>query len=226
LRHLHTPKLFVVLVGLLMGLSASAYAHPVRSKESPHAAEHDKPAVRDLEKKVSKYKRQIPVVRRATWKLQQRASLPITRAAKDRCEKSRGLAYLKWCYNLWVKRHHKWQKYVRLTPHDTGYLPPTAARQLGKRMAALRGWTGNQWECLDRLWGTKDGQTLESGWYVRADNPSSEAYGIPQALPGEKMGAGWLNSAFVQIKWGLKYIRDRYKTPCGALSYRLAVGSY
>ena len=37
--------------------------------------------------------------------------------------------------------------------------------------------------------------THESGWSVTATNPSSGAYGLPQALPGSKMvseGADWL----------------------------------
>jgi hypothetical protein len=93
--------------------------------------------------------------------------------------------------------------------------------ELGKHMAEKAGWTGSQWECLHDLW-----DELESRWYVYADNPSSSAYGIPQALPGSKMGAGWQHSARVQIRWGLGYVRGRYGTPCGALSFRLAHGWY
>jgi len=59
----------------------------------------------------------------------------------------------------------------------------------------------------------------ESSWNVHAENPSSGAYGIPQALPGDKMGPGWQNSAAVQIRWGLRYIAERYSTPCGAWSF-------
>ena len=59
----------------------------------------------------------------------------------------------------------------------------------------------------------------ESGWNVYADNPSSSAYGIPQALPGSKMasaGADWATNPVTQIRWGLGYIQDRYGSPCGA----------
>ncbi|MEX1059140.1 MAG: hypothetical protein WEC17_01785 [Candidatus Saccharimonadales bacterium] len=106
-------------------------------------------------------------------------------------------------------------------PRDTGYLPPEQARELGQRMAAAIGWTGEQWKCLDALWGR-----YESSWYVYADNPRTEAYGIPQALPGSKMGTGWQRSAYVQIKWGLGYVRGRFGSPCSALSYRLVNGWY
>jgi len=80
-------------------------------------------------------------------------------------------------------------------------------------MLAQRGWGDDQFGCLVELW------NHESGWNVYASNPSSGAYGIPQALPGSKMstaGADWETSAATQITWGLGYISDRYGTPCGA----------
>lgn len=98
------------------------------------------------------------------------------------------------------------------------------ARQIGATMAASRyGWGGEQFSCLDSLW------TRESGWNHRATNPSSGAYGIPQALPGSKMsayGADWQTNPVTQIEWGLAYIRDSYGTPCGAWSAFQAKGWY
>lgn len=84
---------------------------------------------------------------------------------------------------------------------------------LGRMLAADRGWTGRQWDCLDKLW------MRESGWKVRAENPSSGAYGIPQSLPARKMaafGSDYRTSARTQIRWGLHYIDQTYDTPCGA----------
>lgn len=88
-------------------------------------------------------------------------------------------------------------------------------RELGRCMAARDyGWAGVQFSCLDTLWGGR-----ESGWSVYAHNPTSGAHGIPQALPGSKMGPGWWDNAIVQIRWGLGYIFGRYVTPCGALEH-------
>lgn len=73
-----------------------------------------------------------------------------------------------------------------------------------------------QFQCLERLW------TGESNWNPLAKNASSGAYGIPQALPGEKLasaGADWLTNGVTQVKWGLRYIQDRYGTPCDAWSF-------
>jgi hypothetical protein len=78
------------------------------------------------------------------------------------------------------------------------------------------GWGREQYSCLVKLW------DRESNWRVNAYNSSSGAYGIPQALPGNKMataGPDWLTNPDTQINWGLNYIQGRYGTPCGALSH-------
>ncbi len=62
----------------------------------------------------------------------------------------------------------------------------------------------------------------ESSWNYRADNPTSDAYGLVQALPGSKMssaGADWATNPATQIKWGLSYMDGRYGSPCGAWSF-------
>jgi hypothetical protein len=69
----------------------------------------------------------------------------------------------------------------------------------------------------------------ESGWNHRAENPSSGAYGIPQALPGSKMGSvasDWRTNPATQIRWGLGYIKGRYGSPSGAWSFWQANGWY
>ncbi|GAA1905109.1 transglycosylase SLT domain-containing protein [Streptomyces sodiiphilus] len=62
----------------------------------------------------------------------------------------------------------------------------------------------------------------ESGWNHRATNPSSGAYGLMQALPGSKMasaGADWQTNPATQIRWGVKYMNERYGSPCGAWQF-------
>ena len=62
----------------------------------------------------------------------------------------------------------------------------------------------------------------ESGWDVDATNASSGAYGLVQALPGNKMasaGADWRINPATQIKWGLNYMNSRYGSPCEAWSF-------
>lgn len=135
------------------------------------------------------------------------------------------IGYLNWAVGLWKQRAAQARHHVQHLLASRGYLPPSRARVLGHVMAAkLYGWSDRQWGCLDEVWGK-----LESGWRVLANNPHSEAYGIPQALPGSKMasaGKNWQKSAHVQIAWGLKYIKGRYRTACGALSVRLTQHSY
>lgn len=94
---------------------------------------------------------------------------------------------------------------------------PMSNREIGQQMAAQKGWTGNQWLCLEKLW------TNESNWNHQVANyQGSGAYGIPQSLPASKMashGADYLTNPRTQIAWGLDYISTRYSTPCGALSF-------
>lgn len=69
----------------------------------------------------------------------------------------------------------------------------------------------------------------ESTWNYRAQNPSSGAYGLVQALPGTKMasaGADWRTNPATQIKWGLGYMNERYGSPCGAWSFWQANNYY
>lgn len=104
-----------------------------------------------------------------------------------------------------------------------GGASPAEAQSIAKSMLGSYGWSGNQFSCLVSLW------NKESGWNYRAYNASSGAYGIPQALPGSKMGsagADWQTNAATQIRWGLGYISGRYGSPCGAWSHSQSVGWY
>lgn len=124
-------------------------------------------------------------------------------------------------------------------PADTGSSePPVAAdgggpveqtysgespRGIAQKMLPEWGWGDDQWQCLDKLW------TRESGWNPHAQNSSSGAYGIPQALPGSKMGSvasDWRTNPATQIEWGLGYVKGRYGTPCGAWSHFQAKNWY
>ena len=97
--------------------------------------------------------------------------------------------------------------------------PKTLARALMPQF----GMPSSEFGCLDNIW------SQESGWNVHAANPSSSAYGIPQALPGSKMssaGPNWEDNAETQIRWGLGYIRGRYGSACGAWSFKSGHGWY
>jgi hypothetical protein len=96
-------------------------------------------------------------------------------------------------------------------------------KEIAMNLLGDHGWKESQFSCLDSLW------TKESRWKVSADNPSSTAYGIPQALPGNRMaayGSDWRTNPVVQIKWGLDYIENTYGSPCSAWSHSKAKGWY
>ncbi|VEG29611.1 aggregation-promoting factor C-terminal-like domain-containing protein [Actinomyces howellii] len=98
-----------------------------------------------------------------------------------------------------------------------------SAKSIAQSMMASHGWDDSQFSCLDSLW------ERESNWNYQAQNPSSGAYGIPQALPGSKMGsvaADWATNPTTQITWGLGYIAERYGSPCSAWAHSESVGWY
>ncbi|WP_442576676.1 lytic transglycosylase domain-containing protein [Microbacterium sp. F51-2R] len=100
---------------------------------------------------------------------------------------------------------------------------PAGAQAFAHSQFAGRGWGDDQFGCLVSLW------NKESGWNYQAYNRGSGAYGIPQALPGSKMGsagADWQTNAATQVLWGLGYIQGRYGTPCGAWGHSQSTGWY
>ena len=101
---------------------------------------------------------------------------------------------------------------------DLGLVPSGGDNEenkaLGRELAAARGFTGREWDCLETLW------HHESNWNHRAVNPSGGAAGIPQLHPdAHAFPPGYLDSAEVQIEWGLDYIERRYNTPCQAWAF-------
>jgi hypothetical protein len=120
-------------------------------------------------------------------------------------------------------------KEVTLSQQSGGQVTRTAdltsqdPRDIARALLPQYGFSESEFSCLDALY------MKESGWDVHADNPTSDAYGIPQALPGTKMataGPDWANDAATQIRWGLEYIRSSYGTPCGAWDHEMAYNWY
>jgi hypothetical protein len=96
-------------------------------------------------------------------------------------------------------------------------------RATGCALMLQAGFGIDQFPCLNNIF------NKESGWNAHAENKSSGAYGIPQALPGSKMGSvasDWKTNPATQIKWGIGYIKGRYDTPCKAWSHWQNSGNY
>ena len=74
------------------------------------------------------------------------------------------------------------------------------------------GYNLKEYKCLSTLYGK------ESAWNPKARNGSH--YGIPQGR------SVWLRDqdGYTQIRWGLKYIGNRYGEPCVALDHWKAKG--
>lgn len=79
------------------------------------------------------------------------------------------------------------------------------------------GWS---WPALVSLW------NRESGWNANAVNPSSGAYGIPQALPAAWDHPYALGDYANQVRWGLAYIAGRYGSSQSAWAHELSFNWY
>lgn len=85
------------------------------------------------------------------------------------------------------------------------------AQRYAKSLLGRYGWGASQFGPLKALW------NQESGWNPYAVNPSSGAYGIPQALGhGHPYNLGDYRA---QIRWGLGYIDSRYGSPAAAWAH-------
>jgi hypothetical protein len=100
-----------------------------------------------------------------------------------------------------------------------GLPDPGSLQDIAYQAVMGYGWGEQNYYYLLALW------NRESGWNPTASNPSG-AYGIPQALPGSKMGPGWESDPNVQINWGLQYIASQYGTPCEAWASSESRGWY
>lgn len=107
---------------------------------------------------------------------------------------------------------------------STGALSGTAkdAQDYAKSQMSKYGWSDADFQALVTLW------TKESNWDMHADNPTSDAYGIPQGMmsasihpeimPGGEYG-DYRDNYRTQVDWGLKYIKERYGSPSAAWAF-------
>lgn len=122
------------------------------------------------------------------------------------------------------------QDYRPATPAHHERWARSAQKQCAQYVASVLGhnsyrWSKSDQRALTQLW------THESQWSANADNPTSSAYGIPQALTSktsryghgkelaQQFGEGkfsYFKNPFSQIRWGLAYIRDNYSNPRAA----------
>ncbi|MCI1644401.1 MAG: CHAP domain-containing protein [Bifidobacterium crudilactis] len=108
---------------------------------------------------------------------------------------------------------------------DGIHASPEQAQAIARKLMSVSypDWNETDWQALIWIW------NHESGWRWDADNPTSDAYGIPQSLPGSKMasaGADWKDNAATQITWGLGYIAGRYGSPSNAKTFWLSHNWY
>jgi hypothetical protein len=158
------------------------------------------------------------------------ATAPVAQEQAERVdaaapEVSRSLARAPLAQEMAQRRDHAGSEASRSAARTSAHtaraqsVVPEDPREIAESMLAEYGWDSSEMSCLDELW------VSESDWDVNATNPTSGAYGIPQALPAEKMataGSDWRTNPKTQIEWGLDYIESSYGTPCSAWEFKQA----
>ena len=90
----------------------------------------------------------------------------------------------------------------------------TENKEAYKLYAYVKLINAKEFICLNALW------TKESQWSSTARNKRSSAMGIPQLLKMKE------KDPYKQIDLGLKYIDNRYGTPCNAWAFFKVKGYY
>ena len=90
----------------------------------------------------------------------------------------------------------------------------TENKEAYKLYAYVKLFNSKEFICLNALW------TKESQWSSTARNKKSTAAGIPQLLKLTE------KDPYKQIDLGLKYISNRYGTPCNAWAFFKVKGYY
>lgn len=88
-------------------------------------------------------------------------------------------------------------------------------RAVVKGRASRSGWIGTEWRCLETI------IDLESRWDPKAANKHSTARGLFQML-NQKPNLPVED----QARLGLRYVRERYGSPCKALTFHVKHGYY
>ncbi|GHE76246.1 hypothetical protein GCM10018771_68000 [Streptomyces cellulosae] len=138
-------------------------------------------------------------------------------AKKDAAEKREAAEKKARAEQLAKEREEAREAASRSSSRDASSFPVQKTYSVAEVQAMARQMVpADQWQCFSSI------VERESSWNYRADNPTSDAYGLMQALPGSKMssaGADWMTNPATQIKWGLNYMNSRYGGPCGAWQF-------
>jgi len=226
-RHRKPPKRALTVVGVTAvatvavasGVASAApdgQAHPATPARPAHTGERSGVAPANVSSQLAAVRARLATVEPHTLLAHEQRLEAARLAAKRQAAARRAAA-------LAAQQAAQRAAQPPAAPAPSSATPSGSPQQIAMAMLSSFGWSSSQFGCLQSLW------NRESGWNPSATNPTSGAYGIPQALPGDKMasaGADWQTNPATQIRWGLGYIQQVYGSPCAAWSHEQAVGSY
>jgi murein DD-endopeptidase MepM/ murein hydrolase activator NlpD len=214
-HHLRPPAIAIAVLGVLAALVVALTAAASPADDAAAADDQARAAAESVRAESAERVDQ----GRAGVEADRQAALAAQRAAKEKAQaEAEAQAQAEAAARAEAERKAAEERAARSAERAAAD-PKAIARELMDR----HGWGGDQFSCLEQLW------EKESRWDHTAQNPSSGAYGIPQALPGSKMasaGSDWQTNPATQIEWGLGYIAERYGTPCSAWGHSQSANWY
>lgn len=116
-----------------------------------------------------------------------------------------------------VETESLWQEETtEVSTVDTSATQNLSAREAFDQLAIQKGLSASEIEGWAYI------IQRESGWNHTISNPTSGAYGLPQALPGNKMashGEDWATNPYTQLAWMYDYMVNRYGSVQGAIDF-------
>ncbi len=146
----------------------------------------------------------------------------IRRSPADHAERSTRIPYLDSIRVMWKMRHIICKRKLRVDQRRWRADPVAHAKHVARWLLARHGLSSEFW-ALDYI------IMHESSYHVHADNPTSDAYGIPQALPGSKMasyGSDWRTNPVTQLHWMIHYCINKYGSITNAYYVKIRTGVY
>jgi LysM repeat protein len=114
---------------------------------------------------------------------------------------------------------------VQSKHRSTNPRPVTVTASSGSIQSYVDEVYGSNAGCADEILNHESGLSWSD---VTIENPSG-AYGLPQALPGDKMasaGSDWATDPLTQLRWQLGYVNAVYGGVCNAAHHDITDGTY
>ncbi len=211
----------LILMAAILAISGVALAE---GHQETRTSQAETAVISSAKKKpqCGELRRGIRFYRQKTW--QHEETLGISKTRHETKVWHLPCDYAKWVHKLWRNRAKERRKQVDNMPPPI----PVGEFQIRRYIHSILGYA--EAECVATIIEWETGGTWEPTIdFGFGHGNTSEAYGLPQALPGTKMksaGPDWETNPITQIRWMIGYLKGRYGGICAGYEVRKSRGWY